>query len=161
MPVASGMWPPTMPWPPRKPSEASNRCIEPPLPPEQPAALPNSSAMTAAREHAAGQRLAVLAVGAGDVVVGPQRGEAADRDRLLADVEVAEAADLAEAVGLAGLLLEAADQQHLPQPVAVLVGAGGVEARCAGAGLVLAVPAISGASLAALGRAARACSHAW
>ena len=33
MPVASGMCPPTMPWPPRKPSEASKRCIEPPLPP--------------------------------------------------------------------------------------------------------------------------------
>ena len=47
MPVVSGMWPPTIPWPPRKPSEASNRCIEPPLPWLQPVALPNSSAMTA------------------------------------------------------------------------------------------------------------------
>ena len=37
----------------------------------------------------------------------------ADRDRFLADIEVAEAADQAEAVELAGLLLEAADQQHL------------------------------------------------
>ena len=37
----------------------------------------------------------------------------ADHDRLLADVEVAEAADQAHAVELAGLLLEAADQQHL------------------------------------------------
>ena len=37
----------------------------------------------------------------------------ADDDSLLADVEVAEAADQAHAVELAGLLLEAADQQHV------------------------------------------------
>ncbi len=45
-PVASGMCPPTMPWPPRKSSAASNRCIEPPLPPEQSRPPPNSSAIT-------------------------------------------------------------------------------------------------------------------
>ncbi len=53
-----------------------------------------------------------------------------DCDRFLADVEVAEAADQAEAVKLPGLLLEAADQQHLlvefeqlgvARPLAVLV----------------------------------------
>ena len=38
----------------------------------------------------------------------------ADDDRFLADVEVAEAADQAHAVHLARLLLEAADQQHVP-----------------------------------------------
>ena len=37
----------------------------------------------------------------------------ADDDRFLADIEVAEAADQAHAVQLAGLLLEAADQQHV------------------------------------------------
>ena len=37
----------------------------------------------------------------------------ADDDGFLADIEVAEAADEAHAVHLAGLLLEAADQQHL------------------------------------------------
>ena len=42
-----------------------------------------------------------------------QRHLHADDHRLLADVEVAEAADQAHAVKLAGLLLEAADQQHL------------------------------------------------
>ena len=36
-----------------------------------------------------------------------------DRDRFLADIEMAEAADQAEAVKLAGALLEAADEQHL------------------------------------------------
>jgi hypothetical protein len=42
-----------------------------------------------------------------------QRRLEADRDRFLADIEVAEAADQAEAVKLAGALLEAADEQHL------------------------------------------------
>ena len=36
-----------------------------------------------------------------------------DRDRFLADVEVAEAADQPEPVQLPGALLEAADEQHL------------------------------------------------
>ena len=44
---------------------------------------------------------------------GFERGLHADDDRFLADIEVAEAADQAHAVELAGLLLEAADQQHL------------------------------------------------
>ena len=44
----------------------------------------------------------------------------ADDDRFLADVEVAEAADEAHAVELAGLLLEAADQQHLAIGVQLL-----------------------------------------
>ena len=38
----------------------------------------------------------------------------ADHDGFLADIEMAEAADQAHAVHLAGLLLEAADQQHVP-----------------------------------------------
>src|SRR3712207_9288814 len=42
-----------------------------------------------------------------------QRGERPDGDRLLPDVEVAEAADLAERVRLGRLLLEAADEDHL------------------------------------------------
>ena len=37
----------------------------------------------------------------------------ADDDRFLADIEMAEAADQAHAVELAGLFLEAADQQHV------------------------------------------------
>ncbi len=36
-----------------------------------------------------------------------------DRDRFLADIEVAEAADQPEAVKLPRALLEAADEQHL------------------------------------------------
>src|SRR6266516_2033230 len=47
IPAASGKRPPTIPWPPRNRRPASNRCIEPPLPLEQPVALPYSSAITA------------------------------------------------------------------------------------------------------------------
>ena len=78
-----------------------------------------------ARRHAASQRVPVLAVGADDVVVRSQRGDTAYRDRLLPDVEMAETADLAEAVGFAGLLLEPADEHHLSEPAARLLGDGG------------------------------------
>ncbi len=46
----------------------------------------------------------------------------ADDDGFLADIEVAEAADQPHAVKLAGLLLEAADQQHLAIGVQLLLG---------------------------------------
>ena len=36
---------PTMPFPPRKPSDRSARCMLPPRPPRHPVALPYSSAM--------------------------------------------------------------------------------------------------------------------
>ena len=42
-----------------------------------------------------------------------QRHLHADDDGLLADIEMAEAADQPHAVELSGLLLEAADQQHV------------------------------------------------
>ena len=44
-PAPSGSCPPTMPCPPMLWAAASNRCIDPPLPLEQPVALPNISAM--------------------------------------------------------------------------------------------------------------------
>ena len=123
-----------MPWPPRKPSEASNRCIEPPLPPLQPGGLAEQLRHDRRGADAARQGVAVLAVGAGDVVVRAECREAADRHRLLADVEVAESADLAQAVRLAGLLLEPADEHHLAEPAPVLLGPGGIEPAPAGAG---------------------------
>ena len=46
----------------------------------------------------------------------------ADRDRLLADVAVHDAVDLAGKVVGRGALLEAADGQHLAQHLALLVG---------------------------------------
>ena len=66
------------------------------------------------RVGAARERVAVVAVGGDEVVVGPQQAHGADADRLLADVEVEEAADLALDVELRAALLEAADEQHLP-----------------------------------------------
>ncbi len=63
--------------------------------------------------HAAGQHVAVVAVAGDDLVARLERHLHADHHGLLADVEVAEAADQAHAVHLAGLLLEAADQQHV------------------------------------------------
>ena len=44
----------------------------------------------------------------------------ADDDGLLPDIEVAETADQAHAVHLAGLFLETPDQKHLPQRVEFL-----------------------------------------
>src|ERR1700684_1086510 len=65
--------------------------------------------------HAAGKHVAVVAV-AGDHLVGiTLRHPHPDDDGFLTDIEVAESADQPHAVQLAGLFLEAADQQHLPQ----------------------------------------------
>src|ERR1700674_4392328 len=67
----------------------------------------------ALRIHAAGEHMAVVAVG-GDHLIAVLGGELhADDDGFLTDVEVAEPADEAHAVHLAGLFLEAADEQHL------------------------------------------------
>jgi hypothetical protein len=59
--------------------------------------------------------MAMLAVGGDDGVGRLERLHRADRHRLLADVEVKEAADLLLRVQLRALLLEAADPDHLPQ----------------------------------------------
>ena len=67
---------------------------------------------------AAGQRVAVLAVGGHDRVVRVERLHAADGHRLLADVQVQEAADLGRAVQLDAALLEAPDAEHLAIEVA-------------------------------------------
>ncbi len=93
-PAASGMWLPTMAWPPRKPFSASKKCIEPPLPFEQPGALPSSSAIACLGVHAPGEGVAVVAVGGDDVVVLAQDADRTDGDGFLSAVEVAEAADL-------------------------------------------------------------------
>ena len=70
---------------------------------------------------ALGERVAVAAVGAADVVVGLERHADADRDRLLAGGEVRGAVDLAPQEEAVDRLLELADQQH--PPVGVEVGA--------------------------------------
>jgi len=59
--------------------------------------------------HAAGEHMAVVAVAGDHLVAFLQRHLHADHHGLLADIEVAEAADRAHAVKLAGLFLEPAD----------------------------------------------------
>ena len=58
--------------------------------------------------------MAVIAVGRDDLVALAYRHLHAHHNGLLADIEVAEAADLAHAVELARLFLEAAYEQHQP-----------------------------------------------
>src|SRR5690606_25594209 len=70
-----------------------------------------------ARGDATCDGVTVLAIGPRDRVGGPQRLHHADSDRLLAVVQVQEAADLAGAVQLGTAILEAADAQHLAQQV--------------------------------------------
>jgi hypothetical protein len=87
-------------------------CIEPPLPRDRPPWRPVSHDALGIKPH--DQHVAVVAI-AGDLGVLAffrGHGDAGD-DSFLADIKVAEAADQAHAIHLAGLLLEATDQQHL------------------------------------------------
>src|SRR5882757_1425667 len=63
--------------------------------------------------HAAGQHMSVITVPGYDLIALLQGHLHADDDGLLADIEMAETADRPHAVELAGLFLEAADQQHV------------------------------------------------
>src|SRR5947207_3037389 len=56
----------------------------------------------------------MASIGGDHLVALDQRHLHPGNDGFLADVKVAEAADEAHAVKLAGLLLEAADEQHMP-----------------------------------------------
>jgi len=92
-----------------------------------------------ARRHAARERLTVVAIGGDDVVVGPQHRDRAGAARLLPDVEVAEAADLAERVRLGAPLLEAALEEHRPQKLEVQLRVVGCGRRDRGLGLLFAL----------------------
>ena len=67
----------------------------------------------AARLHAAGQHVAMVAIGGDALVAFLGRGLHADDDGFLPDVKMAEATDQAHAVKLAGLFLESPDQKHV------------------------------------------------
>ena len=102
-------------------------CIEPPRPPLVPSTRPKISAITALRLGAAGDRVAVGAVGADqEVFVAHHRGGADDR-RLLADRQVEEATGFGPLVLAPRLLLEAADQGHAREQL--VTGRGIGEAR--------------------------------
>ena len=66
----------------------------------------------AARRDAARERLAVIAIGGDDVIIGAQHAERAGAHCFLPDIEVTEAAHLAQRVGFGRALLEAALQEH-------------------------------------------------
>jgi hypothetical protein len=69
-----------------------------------------------------GEHVAVVAIAGDDAVLADlHRRLEADRDRFLADVEVAETADQPEAVKLPGALLEPAYEQHLAIEIEKLV----------------------------------------
>jgi hypothetical protein len=112
-------------------------CIEPPLPLGIAADAPGQLGHHAPGVHAAGEHVAVVAIGGRGLVALLGRGHHADDHRLLPDIEMAEAADQPHAVELAGLLLEAADDQHvaigLAQQRRVGLG-GGLAARAAARG---------------------------
>ena len=74
----------------------------------------------------------MIAVAGDDLVTRAARRGDADGDRLLADVEVTEAADEAHAVHLAGLFLESADQEHVAIGGEFLIAGQGSLVRRAG-----------------------------
>ena len=98
------------------------------------AALAAHAAVGAAEElghdraggEAARERLPVVPVRGDHVVIGAKHREGAGGDRFLSDVEVAEAADLSERVGLGAALLEAALEEHGAEQLAVEGDRGGV-----------------------------------
>jgi hypothetical protein len=63
----------------------------------------------------------VRAVGRGDHVPLLQRAASPDRNRLLPDRDMQEASEVACSEALLDLLLEAADQHHLPEEVEELL----------------------------------------
>src|SRR5690606_38747563 len=69
----------------------------------------------AARAHAGCKHMAMIAVAGDDLIAFLQVHLHADDDGFLADVKVAEAADEAHAVKLAGLFLEAANEEHFAE----------------------------------------------
>ena len=71
--------------------------------------------------HAGREHVPVIAVTGYDLIAFLQRHLHAHHHGLLADIEVAEAADRAHTVKLAGLLLEAPDQEHVAQRLQFLL----------------------------------------
>ena len=88
-------------------------CIEPPLPLRIAGGAAGQFGHHAFGIHARGQHMAMVAIGGDHLVAAACVGLHADHHGFLADIEVAEAADQAHAVKLAGPLFEAADQQHV------------------------------------------------
>ena len=116
-PVAIGRCAPTIANEPIAPTLTSVRCIEPPLPPQSPSALPRISPNDRSSGAPIGKDGAVAAVGAGHRVRRAKRATAADDDRLLSLAEVRGAPNESLREQTVALLLEEADLEHRPQPV--------------------------------------------
>ncbi len=92
------------------------------------------------RIHAGGQHVGVVAIAGDHLITLFESALHADDNRFLADIEVAEARDQTHAVELAGLLLEAAHQEHVLVPahqlvlahIVFVIARGGGFARSAG-----------------------------
>ena len=87
--------------------------MEPPLPFDRPAFAARQLGHDALGVHAAGQHMAVVAIGRDALVALFGGSLQPDNDRLLPDIKMAEAADQPHAVKLARLFLESADEQHI------------------------------------------------
>ena len=112
LPVAIGMLAPTMALETIAPTEKSARCIWPPLPPTQPVALPQISAVIASQRRALGDQMPDRPVGAVDDVVAPQRRADADGDRFLALALMQRAGHQALQEQVIEVFLVAADEHH-------------------------------------------------
>lgn len=57
--------------------------------------------------------MSMVAIGADDIVIRPERSDGSHGDRLFTDIEVEKPGDLGKRVHLRRLLFKSADQQHL------------------------------------------------
>src|SRR4029078_10348723 len=83
----------------------------------------------ARHRQAARERVAMLAIGRDDGVGRRERAQDAGRDRLLANIEMEETANLLRAVELDALLLETPDAEHRAQQLEPMLAGAGTRAH--------------------------------
>ena len=121
VPMASGIWPPTIPYPPKNRRVAVEEVHRPSTAPGDTRLLAEQLGHDVLGLGATSQDVAVLAVVADDPVLRAHRLNCADDGRLFADIQMAVAADLGPRVHLKCLLLEVPDQHHEVVSVAKLI----------------------------------------
>ena len=113
-PVTTVLPPPTIAIAGSMPTSGSPRCIEPPLPPQQPVRLAVQFGHRCAGTHALGKRVSVRAMRGRDPVVTRQHIAHANRHRLLPLVLVQRSRDLTFKKQPVDTLFEPAYKQHPP-----------------------------------------------